>query len=407
LHTVRQPNSQLLCAAVLLWLAMAAAIAQSPAPTSVPAAKPATPATKPAPKKPVPKPVPEKPPAELKIAYPDWLFPIDEEQVKAWKIAQKAAADKAVAKPPPKEPPKPPTKPPAKLLDRKTGKPIEEPPKPPEELFSVPDSDQKFPLSRINDTFNAPDWHPADHGPMPEIVAQGRKPKVIACAYCHTPTGQGRPENSALAGLPESYIKEQLEAFRSGERQPVGPDYYKPTHAMYALAGELSDEDIDASARYFGQQKLGKRVYVVESLNIPRAEAADWVYKEVSGSEELGDRMLEVAPDITRHQHRDDRMQYTAYAPPGSLFRGKQLVSSGGKGTTQPCATCHGPKLQGTDKIPPIAGRSPTYLLRQLIAFRNGLRTNEAAKQMDAVVEKLELTDMVALAAYLGSLYPQ
>ena len=375
----------------LLWSTMASG-------QSVPAAaKPDAKATpKPAPKKPARKPVPEKPPAELKIEYPQWLFPIDEEQTKAWKIAQREAADKT-PKPPPKEPPKPPPKP----IDKKTGKPVEEPPKPPEELFSIPDSDQKLPLSRINDTFNAPDWHPADHGPLPEIVANGRKPKVIACGYCHTPTGQGRPENAGIAGLPEAYIKEQLEAYRAGERQPVGPDYYKPTHAMYALAGELTDEDIEASAKYFAQQKLGRRVYVVESLNIPRAEPSDWVYKQVDGSEDLEDRLLEVAPDISRHQHRDDRMQYTAYAPPGALFRGKQLVTNGDKGT------CHGPKLLGTDKIPPLAGRSPTYLLRQLIGFKNGLRSNEVAKQMDPVVEKLELKDMVALAAYVGSLYPQ
>jgi cytochrome c553 len=375
------------------------ALAQSAPPAAAPPAKPAA---KLPPKKPAPKPVPEKPPAELKIEYPQWLFPIDEEQVKAWKIAQREAAH-----PTPKEPPKPPPKPAPKPIDKKTGKPVEEPPQPPEELFSIPDSDQKYPLSRINDTFNAPDWHPDAHGPMPEIVANGRKPKVIACAYCHTPTGQGRPENSGLAGLSEAYIKEQLEAFRAGERQPVGPDYFKPTHGMYALAGELTDEDIDASAKYFAQQKLGRRVYVVESLNIPRAEPSDWVYKQVDGSEDLEDRLLEVAPDITRHQHRDDRMEYTAYAPPGSLYRGKILVSTGDKGTTQACATCHGPKLLGTDKAPPIAGRSPTYLLRQLIGFRNGLRTNEAAKQMDPVVEKLELKDMVALAAYVGSLYPQ
>jgi cytochrome c553 len=395
-HLVRAALAGLLC------LTVASAFAQS-TPATKPAAK--TEPKKPEPKKPEHKPVPEKPPAELKIEYPQWLFPIDEEQTKAWKLAQREAAN-----PKPKEPPKPPPRPTPKPIDKKTGKPVVEPPPPPpppEELFTIPDSDQKLPLSRINDTFNAPDWHPADHGPMPEIVANGRKPKVIACAYCHTPTGQGRPENAGIAGLSEAYIKEQLEAYRSGERQPVGPDYYKPTHAMYALAQELTDEDIEAGAKYFSQQKLGRRAYVVESLNIPRAEPSDWVYKPVDGSEDLEDRLIEVAPEIVRHQHRDDRMQYTVYVPPGSLFRGKLLVTTGDKGTTQPCATCHGPKLTGTDKAPPIAGRSPTYLLRQLIGFRNGLRANEAAKQMDAVVEKLELKDMVALAAYVGSLYPQ
>jgi cytochrome c553 len=175
---------------------------------------------------------------------------------------------------------------------------------------------------------------------------------------------------------------------------------------MHDVAVAMTDAEIDETAKFFSQQKLGRRVYVVESVNIPRAEPSDWVYKEVGGSEELGDRLLEVAPDITRHQYRDDRMQYTAYVQPGSLARGKLLATTGDKGKTQACATCHLAKLEGTDKIPPIAGRSPTYLLRQLIAFKNGTRGNEASKQMDAVVEKLELEDMLALAAYVGSLYP-
>ena len=103
-------------------------------------------------------------------------------------------------------------------------------------------------------------------------------------------------------------------------------------------------------------------------------------------------------------------MQYTAYVPPGALARGKRLVTTGQEldksARTVICATCHLANLKGTDKIPPIAGRSPTYLLRQLLAFKNGARTGEAADQMKPTVEKLELEDMIALAAYLGSLYP-
>src|SRR5262249_35802401 len=155
--------------------------------------------------------------------------------------------------------------------------------------------DQKFTQARISDKFNPPDWHPEKHGPMPDVVARGRKPKVFACAYCHTPTGQGRPENSALAGLPEAYIKEQLRDFRSGARQLIGPDDYLPSRDMKAIADAMTDEEIDESAKYFAQQKLGRRVYVVEGINIPRAEPSDWVYKEVGGSEDLGERLLEVA----------------------------------------------------------------------------------------------------------------
>jgi cytochrome c553 len=338
---------------------IATALAQTPAPSKPAAAKPAA----------------AQPAAEPRLPYPDWLFPVDDETLRA------------ARRPPPKEPKEPP-----KLDDV--------------ELLTIPDSDQKFTLARINDQFDAPDWYPAAHGALPDVVAKGRKPKIIACAFCHTPTGQGRPENSALAGLPEAYIKEQLEAIRSGQRPAIGPEVYAPARGMLAVAAALTDEEIDQSAKYFSQQKLARRHYVVEGINIPRAEPAAWVYKEVDGTEDLGDRLLEVAPDITRHERRDPKMQYTVYAPPGSLMLGKTLATTGDKGKTQICATCHLGKLEGTDKIPPIAGRSPTYLLRQLIAFKNGARTNEAAKQMDAVVEKLELEDLVALAAYVGSLYP-
>jgi cytochrome c553 len=224
-------------------------------------------------------------------------------------------------------------------------------------LLDVPDSSQKFTLARINDPFNAPDWRPNDHTTMPEVVAHGRKPQVMACAYCHTPTGQGRPENSPLAGLPEGYIKEQLLDFRSGKRKPAGPPEYLPSWNMVKIAKAMTDAEIDESAKYFAQQKLRRRVYVIESLRIPRAERAAWIYEEVGGTEDLEDRLLEVTNELARHERRDDRLQYTAYAPPGSINRGKRLVTTGDGGKTQMCATCHLASLKGTDKIPPIAGR--------------------------------------------------
>jgi len=305
--------------------------------------------------------------AKSPIELPEWLFPIDPKSIK-----------------PPPNPPK---------LDDK-------------ELLDIPDSTEKFTQARINDPFNAPDWRPNEHIPMPEIVARGRKPAVMACAYCHTPTGQGRPENSALAGLPEAYFKEQLLDFRSGKRLPTGPEVYLPSWNMQKIAKALTDAEIDEAAKYFAQQKLKRRQYVIESLRIPRAERAAWIYEEVPGTEDLEDRLIEVTNELVRHERRDDRLEYTAYVPPGSIGRGKRLVVTGDGGKTQPCSTCHLANLKGTDKIPPIAGRQPTYLLRQLLAFRNGTRTNDAAAQMAPVLEKLTLNDMIDVAAYLGSLYP-
>lgn len=49
----------------------------------------------------------------------------------------------------------------------------------------VPDSTAAFTITQERDLFFAPDWHPADHPPMPQVVAQGRKPEVRACGSCH------------------------------------------------------------------------------------------------------------------------------------------------------------------------------------------------------------------------------
>lgn len=307
-----------------------------------------------------------------RIEYPDWLFPH-----------------------PPKEEPAP----------AKPAKPDPNAPKPEEELLDIPDSNEKFTLTRINDAFNPPDWRPTSHGPMPDVVAKGRKPAVMACAFCHTPSGQGRPENSALAGLPEAYIRQQLLDYRSGRRKAVGPVTYLPVQNMIKIAKAMTDQEIDDSARYYSQQKLKRRVYVIESLRIPRAEPAAWIYYEHGGTEDLNGRMLEVTQDLTRHERRDDRLEYLAYVPPGAINRGKRLVL-GGEGKTTACTQCHLANLRGTDQIPAISGRSPTYLLRQMLAFRNGDRVNEHSAQMNPVVEKLTLDDMIDIVAYVSSLYP-
>jgi cytochrome c553 len=279
------------------------------------------------------------------------------------------------------------------------------------EPLSVPDSTEKFTLARINDPFNPPDWRPTSHGPMPDVVAKGRKPNVMACAFCHLPAGQGRPENSALAGLPEAYIRQQLIDYRSGKRKAMGPEQYLPGPNMVKVAKALTDKEIDESAKYFSQQKLRRRVYVMESLRIPRAERDAWLYYEHGGTEDLDGRLLEVTQDLTRHEYRDDRLEYLVYVPPGAVNRGKKLVTTGKRladdtAKTVVCSQCHLANLKGTDTIPPIAGRTPTYLLRQMLAFRNGLRVNEASPQMNAVVENLTLEEMIDVVAYLASLPP-
>ena len=272
----------------------------------------------------------------------------------------------------------------------------------------IPNSHVTFTEAQLRDLFAAPDWHPEAHSAMPAVVARGRTPDVYACGYCHTPGGQGRPENASLAGLPAPYIVQQVNDFKSGVRRSAWPGQYRPTDLMIHVAKYATDDEVASAARYFSQQKPKSHVSVLERKRVPRAAVVGFVYAAIRGAPEepLGARLLEFAPDPDRHENRDEAMQYVAYAPIGSLRRGRSISSSGANGLTIGCVTCHGVNLQGVGLVPRLAGRSPSYLLRQLLAFQTGTRGGPAAQPMVPVVATLGISNMIDVAAYAASLPP-
>ncbi len=271
----------------------------------------------------------------------------------------------------------------------------------------VPGSVQAFTKAQTIDLFAAPDWFPDSHPPMPEVVARGRKPTVQACAFCHLPTGEGRPENAAVAGLPAEYIAQQVRDLASGARRSAWTGGYKPTDLMIALAKDVTEPELAEAAAYFSRLPVRRRAEVVEVERVPRTRLGFvYVVMDGAGDEALGERIIEVAQDHGRHELRDPQVPYRAYVPKGSVARGMEIVSTGADGLTLPCGGCHGPELRGLGLIPPLAGRSPTYLVRQLLAFRTGARATPAGVPMQAVVGKLRLADMIAIAAYVGTLEP-
>jgi cytochrome c553 len=56
--------------------------------------------------------------------------------------------------------------------------------------------------------------------------------------------------------------------------------------------------------------------------------------------------------------------------------------------------------------VPGIAGRSPSYVMRQLCDIQQGTRKGEWATLMKPVVANLNSEDMLAIAAYLASREP-
>ena len=271
--------------------------------------------------------------------------------------------------------------------------------------LQVPDSDARFTLTQIRDLNFCPDWHSNDHPPMPDIVARGRKPAVLACGSCHRADGSGGPENARVAGLPATYIAQQMADFKSGARMTSVSG--RNPERMVEIAKAITSEETEAAADYFSALKPRPAIRVIEAENAPKTRVVDWHLAVASTREmePLGRRIIEVPESLEQFERRDGRSRWVAYVPSGSVQRGQKLVTSG-NGKTVACGICHGPDLKGLGPIPSIAGRSPSYLIRQLYDFRAGLRAGAGSALMKPVVEKLSIDDMISLAAYAASLSP-
>jgi cytochrome c553 len=128
---------------------------------------------------------------------------------------------------------------------------------------------------------------------------------------------------------------------------------------------------------------------------------------EDGSQEEVGDRIIEVPEDLQRFETlHDDRVQFLVYVPPGSVAKGMALARAPGGNSSFACALCHGADFRGIGSIPSIAGRSPSYVMRQLWDIQSGARHGVGAQAMKPVVAPLSSQDMLALAAYLATLNP-
>jgi cytochrome c553 len=274
-------------------------------------------------------------------------------------------------------------------------------------VLRLPGSDKEYTAAQIFDLFNAADWWTGDHPAMPDIVKYGRKPDVRACGVCHYPNGKGKPDNAPVSGLPEAYFIQQLLDYRDGTRRSA--DAKKSNAAMMtAMAKAMSDADVKSAAAYFASVKYTPWIRVVEAGSVPTSVLGGAVFLAVKdgGTEPIGRRILEVPEDAEHFEtYRDPRVGFVAYVPPGSIGKGAALASTG-KGTAGACITCHGRELRGMGPVPAIAGRSPSYLARQLHDFRVGARRGAWSDLMSAAVAPLTDDDIVNLVAYAASLAP-
>ena len=267
----------------------------------------------------------------------------------------------------------------------------------------VPGSSKTYTPKQIDDLNNPPDWFPEQHPTPPALVVKGRG-GVLACGSCHLMNGLGHPESADLSGLTADYIYQQMQDFKSGVR--------KDAARMNGIAKEMSDQEMHEVAAYFSGMKSSRTTKVMEAAMVPRTFLGGgrmrFIDPKAAGQNEpIGKRIVTLPDDLDRVRHRDPNGDvFIAYAPPGSLARGKALVESGGNGKTVACAICHGGGLRGLGNVPKIAGVHPIYIARQLFLFKDGTRSGVDGQLMKRPVAQLTDDAVLAISAYVASLAP-
>jgi|SRR6185437_3468801 len=177
----------------------------------------------------------------------------------------------------------------------------------------------------------------------PSTTAYAQRLAIGVCSTCHGARGNSeQPKFPRLAGQNANYLVAQLRNFRAQSRGDPDAIGY-----MWGMAGELTDETIDALAKYYSAQ----------SVRPPSRRQS---------------------PEISR---------------------GREIYEHGIESEGVPaCAACHGPDAHGLGDFPRLAGQHAQYILKQLASFQSNMR-NVAV--MHGVAQNLRTAEMSAVAAYL------
>jgi cytochrome c553 len=270
---------------------------------------------------------------------------------------------------------------------------------------SIPGTARTFTRGQLRAQKETMDWHPEDRrGTVPDIVRFGKQ-GVRQCTLCHLPDGSGRPENAPISAYHPTYFMQQMQDFRDGLRKSADPRKAN-TNVMIGFAKATTRDEDMAAALYFAEQPYPRRIKVVESKTAPKVRLQGGMHMAVPVAEgggmvpiPAGD-IVEIPDDNLRAEARDTRMPWTAYVAPGTLNRGRQLAAK------YQCATCHGPNLEGVGPVPALAGRSPSYTMRQLFDMKTGARRGPWAELMKSIVTAMSVQDMAAVSAYAASTLP-
>ncbi len=137
-------------------------------------------------------------------------------------------------------------------------------------------------------------------------------------------------------------------------------------------------------------------------------QTARYIYVELKDFKE-GRRIDSLMSPIAKNLAKEDMVDLAAYfaaqtlrpldfkADPARVALGQQKVAE------TLCTMCHLGGMMGQNEIPRVAGQHYDYIVKQLKAFKEGRRTNDAGN-MSSVAKTLSDEDIINLGHYLANL---
>lgn len=174
-------------------------------------------------------------------------------------------------------------------------------------------------------------------------LAKGQQ-LAASCMACHAADGtRGSPANPILQGQHPEYLVKQLTEYKSGKRKNA---------IMQGMAAGLSQDDMRHIAAFYASK--------------------------------------EPKPGFARNKE--------------TVALGERIWRGGISNKAVPaCAGCHSPNGAGIPaQYPRMAGQHAEYTEAQLLAFRSGLRANNA--QMSAIAYKLDDAEIKAVSDFAAGL---
>lgn len=184
--------------------------------------------------------------------------------------------------------------------------------------------------------------------PLVDGDAEAGKAKSVTCGACHGADGNSvNPVWPSIAGQHPTYIAEQLQAFKGGQRvEPL----------MLGQVMMLSDEDMRNLAVYYSEMPAAAK----------------------------------------------------AVADASVVDRGQRIYRGGDRESGTPaCNACHGPTGRGNPaaSVPSVKGQYAVYAAAQLRAYASGARKSDGpTRVMRDIAAKLSDEDIDAVASYMQGL---